>query len=624
MHKSVILFVVATLLFNLTLSAQGQPDSWIGIDCGSNKSTATFGLIWDTDEAFIKSGTNHLVPDNTLIDLVTFQTLRAFTDQNKNCYTLPRSSDNGYFIRAAFLYANYDGQSRPPTFDLEIDGNKWTTVVTTPTDYAFYEILYWTHKPNISVCLATTHKDEFPFISTLEAWPISYDMYTGLSRDLGWLTTYRYAYGSNTEVFGYIGGDDYNRIWEATSVANAVNTSGGSVSYCDENVPSSAIEDAVESPDNATSLWLNFGAVKSATPIFIEAYFTVTAAGYSDIRSFEMYEAGSYAATITPSDYSCTTQSNFVQISSGTNLSIELRPTAQSTLPPIISAIEIYTATDPLIKTGTNQTDLNGLMSFTNTYDPLKGWSGEPCLPADTVWQWLGCSATTPPRVTSLYLSGYQLNGSLTNFSQMQALVNIDLSNNDLSGEIPDFLGQLPNLRTLNLAYNDFSGDVPTTILNNRKLAYNVTGNPKLNVERKDGGSSKGLIIGLAVGITLLLIAVLLAVFLWKRAKKAEAEPQPENGGVPPPTAPPAEEDIHEIPKDESMAPDIDLDQLEVLIHKYENAQPHLSSDDDDCVPVPVDASNDESMVPDLDFEELHQIIHQEKEKEKTAPNSDS
>lgn len=197
-YYTLFIFISYKILFRFS----GQPDSWIGIDCGSNKSTPTFGLIWDTDEAFIKSGTNHLVPANTPINLAIFQTLRVFTDQNKNCYTLPRTSSYGYFIRAAFLYANYDGLSRPPTFDLEIDGNKWTSVVTTLADYTFYEILYWTQKPNMSVCLARTQSDEFPFISSLEAWPIDYDMYTGLSQDLAWLTSYRYNYGPNDGILG--------------------------------------------------------------------------------------------------------------------------------------------------------------------------------------------------------------------------------------------------------------------------------------------------------------------------------------------------------------------------------------------------------------------------------------
>lgn len=141
------------------------------------------------------------------------------------------------------------------------------------------------------------------------------------------------------------------------------------------------------------------------------------------------------------------------------------------------------------------------------------------------------------------------------------------------------------------------------------------------------------------MGIPLLVIAVLLLVF-WIRAKRGQnpgGEPETPSGSntgqggqLPQPTAPLAEEEdeqdfIDIISKDETMAPEMDLDELEVLIDQYANGGDHIqppSYDDDDCLAVPGDASNDQSMVPDLDLEELHDIIQQEKEK--AGPRSDS
>lgn len=155
----------------------------------------------------------------------------------------------------------------------------------------------------------------------------------------------------------YLGGDRYNRIWETITIPGTTNTSGGSVFSCDENPPFPAVEDGIEAQDSTTSLVLSFGPVKTATPIYIEAYFTeMGAVGISDTRAFEMYVAGLSFGTIAPSEGFCTTPSGLVQVSNS-NLSIELHPTQLSTLPPIISAIEIYTATDPLITAGTDQDD---------------------------------------------------------------------------------------------------------------------------------------------------------------------------------------------------------------------------------------------------------------------------
>lgn len=83
--------------------------------------------------------------------------------------------------------------------------------------------------------------------------------------------------------------------------------------------------------------------------------------------------------------------------------------------------------------------------------------------------------------------------------------------------------------------------------------------------------------------------------------------------------------DVEEVkPNEESMVPDMDLDELEELIDQYANdgvrQEEVEEEDDDDCVPVgeqqvAIYESNDESMVPDLDLEELHEIIRQEKER---------
>lgn len=47
---------------------------------------------------------------------------------------------------------------------------------------------------------------------------------------------------------------------------------------------------------------------------------------------------------------------------------------------------------------------VDGLTVFVRTFKQLNGWSGEPCLPANTAWQWLGCTGSYPPRVTSMFV----------------------------------------------------------------------------------------------------------------------------------------------------------------------------------------------------------------------------
>jgi len=70
-------------------------------------------------------------------------------------------------------------------------------------------------------------------------------------------------------------------------------------------------------------------------------------------------------------------------------------------------------------------------------------------------------------KLKTLWLSNNQLSGSIPNF-QLPELQSIDLANNNLSGAIPAF--NLSNLMELGLANNKLTGTIPT--LNTPKLAW--------------------------------------------------------------------------------------------------------------------------------------------------------
>ncbi|CAI9776714.1 unnamed protein product [Fraxinus pennsylvanica] len=611
MEKWVLLFLA---LFNLKAFAQ---DTWLGIDCGSETSTANIGGVWQTDEAFIKTGTNQFVSSDNFQTLGLLNTLRAFTTQNKNCYALPALATTRYFIRATFLYGNYDRLSKPPNFDLEIDGNKWMTVVSSSTEIFHYEIIYTSMGDTISVCLAQTMVNQFPFISSLEAWPIlDNNMYIHMNRDLAWLNSYRYNYGANDWILGYP--DKYNRLWEPMAQLGLVNTSADpgtiltSTPY--EYPPDSAVLDAMEAQNATDSITLSFGPIKTNSLINIEAYFTAMSLDeVTETREFGFYVGNKQLATVTTEYGTCTGVWALVTPFSS-SLTIELRPTKTSKLPPIISAIEVYTASDPLVTTRTLQDDLDGLTVFVHTFEQLKGWSGEPCLPTHTAWQWLGCTGSDPPRVTS-----------------------IDLSNNSLYGQIPEFLGNLPNLKTL------------------------VEGNTNLDASHKNKKTT-ALIIGLSVGLSLVVIMILVALLYWliriKRAHQGQNQATgPESGGPenppkmnsestsveasieqlirpqPRPSAPmePSMEEDFEQNSDEdyvpvsnanqihqSMAPEMDLEELEEIIKQREyNTHDDPDHDNDNAnsnehkIPDRVH-ENEQAMAPDLDLEELEEIVRQE------------
>ncbi|XP_026413950.1 LRR receptor-like serine/threonine-protein kinase IOS1 [Papaver somniferum] len=91
--------------------------------------------------------------------------------------------------------------------------------------------------------------------------------------------------------------------------------------------------------------------------------------------------------------------------------------------------------------------------------------SDDPCLPI-IKYSWTNCTSDDTPRITALNLglSGAMSNADLPDFSVMDALEIIDLSDNFLSHEFPDFLADFPKLKVLNLANNYLTGTVPTSL----------------------------------------------------------------------------------------------------------------------------------------------------------------
>ncbi|KAI3992287.1 hypothetical protein MKX01_030008 [Papaver californicum] len=135
----------------------------------------------------------------------------------------------------------------------------------------------------------------------------------------------------------------------------------------------------------------------------------------------------------------------------------------------------------------TNSKDVEGIQLFLDEYPMLeylatddKNESEDPCLPI-TKYSWTNCSSDNTPRITTLNLglSGAMSNGDLPDFSVMDALEFIDLSDNFLHQEFPDFLADFPKLKVLNLANNYLTGTVPTSLMKKSKekmLKLTLTG----------------------------------------------------------------------------------------------------------------------------------------------------
>ncbi|KAK4402312.1 hypothetical protein Sango_0971900 [Sesamum angolense] len=112
-------------------------------------------------------------------------------------------------------------------------------------------------------------------------------------------------------------------------------------------------------------------------------------------------------------------------------------------------------ATDSKYTGKTNYNDVLGLAALCTQYPWLLEDNDDPCI--SPKWTWIQCNSDASPRV-----------------------IELDLSQNGLSGPIPSFLGTFPDLQELNLAYNLFTGAVPVSLACNEKLKLSVEGNADL------------------------------------------------------------------------------------------------------------------------------------------------
>jgi hypothetical protein len=164
---------------------------------------------------------------------------------------------------------------------------------------------------------------------------------------------------------------------------------------------------------------------------------------------------------------------------------------------PIINAFEYYSVYDT--EQPTNSQDIEALQGIKKRFD-IKNWISDPCF--GFAWQGIHCNYSASPfRISEINFSGRNLSGSvpvdigrlnalinltldnnqlsgpLPNFSSLTMLERLHVQNNSLRGSVPDWLSELKNLKELFIENNNFSGVIPTQLLNNPSLKINYSGN---------------------------------------------------------------------------------------------------------------------------------------------------
>ncbi|CAL9059867.1 unnamed protein product [Musa banksii] len=448
-------------------------------------------------------------------------------------------------IRAAFMYGNYDGKNRIPRFNIYIGANLWDTFKF-ETASAVYgaETMIVASADFISVCLVGIG-DGAPFISSL-ALRFLGGLYSVLNTSNFLFNPVRYDLGSVTNRSIRYPFDHYDRMWTpdnrlpSKSSLLSRNTSSNISSSQDDGfrVPIRVMRTFV-TPSNGSNINIPWDMTPDPT---IQQHIVLHLAEIQLLRSnesriFDILNEklwyGAFSPRYLQTDHIFTTE----PINQRSNM-IRISKAANSTLPPILNAIEVYQVKS-FSELATDNGDVDAITDVKKTYHIEKNWIGDPCSTRNYTWEGLGCSydSSMSRRIVNLSLADYGLSGKIAaSFAKLGALIYLNLANNSLSGEIPEALGELHFLQELDLSNNQLKGPVPTLLQirsENQSLILRIGGNSGLCYGSNSCQSQRKLSVTIIIVIVVIAAAFLLmvAACMWKIRRKQAGSLKPQKEG---------------------------------------------------------------------------------------------
>ncbi|KAL0010237.1 hypothetical protein SO802_005345 [Lithocarpus litseifolius] len=488
---------------------------FISIDCGSRANYSytepRTGINYISDATFTDTGISNSISTELNKDDYQLQqwTLRSFPDGIRNCYRINVTQEVKYLIRATFLYGNYDGQGNFPIFDLHLGPNMWDSVEIVNAPVTVYKELI--HVPSLNyihVCLVNKGHGT-PFISAIELRPL------------------------NDKVYG-AGDDIYDRIWEPDNFYEGIVTelSIDSKSHNDYQPPSVVMSTAATPKTDSSPLNFSWDSETATSEYYIYMHFAeVVKLKANQSRSFKITINGNpFYGPYVPMYLYTETLFSPSALTIANNYEVSIFKTENSTLPPILNAVEIYSVKN-LSQSETDQQDVDAITKIKSTYGVKKNWQGDPCVPQTYLWEGLNCSydGYNSPRIISLDLSSSGLTGEISaDISNLVMLQDLDLSDNSLTGSILYSLSQLKYLRVLNLERNQLNGSIPAELIkrsNSGSLLLSVGENSNLcasdSCERKKTKKNI-LVLTLASVVGFLILSLTIAAIFCGLTRKKQ------------------------------------------------------------------------------------------------------
>ncbi|OEL26034.1 putative LRR receptor-like serine/threonine-protein kinase [Dichanthelium oligosanthes] len=365
-RSRLLLLCLAVAATTGVLRARAQPDSigFISIDCGLPGTASyvddTTKLAYVPDAAFIDdAGSNHNISTEYITPTLSrrYRNVRSFPDGARHCYTL-RSIVPGlkYLLRATFKYGNYDGLGQPPIFDLYIGVNFWSMAnITDANSVLLLEAIVLVPDDFVQVCLVNTGSGT-PFISGLDLRPLKSTLYPQANATQGLVLLGRMNFGpTNTTAIIRYPDDPHDRVWIPwvdTATWNSVSTTLRVEDTSNDDifeVPTKVMQTAI-TPRNASQniefFWDPEPQPKDPTPGYIaNMHFSeLQLLPGNALRQFYINLNGKpwYPEAFTPTYLVSDSTYNSNPSRGFPHYNISINATANSTLPPMINAVEIF------------------------------------------------------------------------------------------------------------------------------------------------------------------------------------------------------------------------------------------------------------------------------------------
>eukprot|EP00253_Pinus_taeda_P005299 PITA_05299 len=545
------------MLLTLLPLMTAQP-GFLSIDCGGKTNrTGENNIMWVTDDNYINVGHRGEIGNASAYGSY-LHTLRVFPKPlNKSCYQLPVVPGVPYLLRLWFAVGNYSGFKKLPSFafSIETEGMLAMGNVAVSDKYAFYnETILVSSGRLLYVCLIRTSESDDPFISAIELRTLQQGMYGQAKPGTMLMLVWRYDAGGNITI--RYPQDMFDRIWDYELRLTFDNHYPVQPVNCQETIstsnttelpPSAVMQTAAVIIDTAPGF--NVGSTDGHRILLLLYVAEIEQLNMSEHRSFYVTindEKRSEAIT-SLSDYS-TRELKFISNPTD-DFYFALVNTVDATSDPIMNAFETYKIIDT--QPATYAEDHKALEAIKIRFD-IKEWISDPCFLIQ--WKGIVCeSSTLPIRISGIDLSGKNLTGSvpddigqlaalvnlsldnnhligqLPNFSSLIMLERLYLQNNNLSGNLPDWLGKLKNLKELNIENNNFSGIIPAQLLHS-SLKFSYCGNPYLPMHKGECILNQGkhiqhhtknnklkIVLGLTlIGILMMALALIVGIVLYR------------------------------------------------------------------------------------------------------------